>query len=249
MPPTNAMDEALGNDLLAALPTSEFLKIRAGLEPIEFAAGDVLWESDSRNHTVYFPTSAIILLLYESENGLSVEVGIVGHRGLAGVSAFMADVSTKTRAVAFKAGTAFRMSGNSLRTEFSECGDFQAICLAYADMLLGQVTQSAACNTLHTVDQRLCRFLLHMNDEQGGGILRLTHEQISQALGVRRETISISARSLQKNSVIRYSRGKIEILDIERLTGFACECYKQEVDHYRRVLGQYVRNHPQRAPI
>ncbi len=237
------MDDALRNKLLAALPDSEFTKIRPALEQVELAAGDVLWEAESKRHHIYFPTSAIICLLYDAETGVSVEVGITGRQGLVGVSTFMSEASMATRAVAYAAGVAYRMKASAVKSEFAECGDFQDICMYFTQTLIAQVSQTAICNRLHSVEQQFCRFLLYVHDHQEEDLFHLTHEQIAQALGVRRETVSVAASNLQENKVIKYARGRIRLLDRRGLENFACECYRVESDHYRRVLGKYIEKH------
>ena len=243
MPEKNKIDDALRNQLLSALPDGEFQKIRPSLEYVDLANGDILWEAEAKRHHIYFPTTAIICLLYDSETGASVEVGITGRQGLAGVSTFMSEATMATRAVTYRKGGAYRMKAAAVKSEFAECGDFQDICMYFTQTLIAQISQTAICNRLHTVEQQLCRFLLYVHDHHADDTLHLTHEQISQALGVRRETVSLAAANLQENKVIEYSRGRIKILSRKRLNSFACECYDVESDHYNRVLGKYVAKH------
>lgn len=243
MPPSNMMDDARRNQLLAALPDGEFHKIRPSLELVELETGQVLWEAESKRKHIYFPTSAMICLLYDSETGVSLEVGITGRLGLVGVSTFMSEASMATRAVTYRAGEAYRMSAAAVKSEFAECGDFQDICMYFTQTHIVQISQTAICNRLHSVDQQLCRFLLYIHDHQQTNLVILTHEQIAQALGVRRETVSLAAATLQENNLIKYSRGRIKVLDRKGLERFACECYGVETDHYRRVLGKYIAKH------
>lgn len=237
------MDDALCNQLLAALPTYEFLKIRSGLELVEPAAGDVLYEAESKNRHIYFPTSSLILLLYESESGVSIEVGMIGRQGMIGVSAVMSDSPTATRAVVYRPGKAYRMKAAAVKSEFGECGDFQDMCLYFAQSLLSQITQSAVCNRLHSVEQQLCRLLLRMHDLQETDLIHLTHEQIAHALGVRRETVSLAASELQSRELIKYTRGKITLLERNGLEDFACECYQLEMEQHRKLIKKYEANH------
>lgn len=236
--PTKPQDDALRNQLLAALPDSEFQKIRPGLEYVEFENGDVLWEAETKRKHIYFPTTTLICLLYDSDSGVSVEVGITGRQGLVGVTTFMTEASMATRAVAYRKGGAYRMSIKAVKNEFSACGDFQAVCMCFTQTMIAQLSQTAICNRLHSVEQQLCRFLLYAHDHDESDVIYLTHEQIAQALGVRRETVSVSASSLQENKVIEYSRGRITIKDRKRLLNFACECYSVETAHYNRVLAE-----------
>lgn len=243
MPPILANDDALHNRLLAALPEAEFTKIRPSLAEVELDGGQVLWEADGKENAIYFPVSALILLLYETEKGVSLEVGLTGRNGIVGVSTFMGNTSTPTRAVVYSPGKAYKMTAAVAKDEFKQCGDFQDMCLSFAQALIAQITQSAVCNRLHSVDQQVCRLLLRIHDHQGDDTILLTHEQIAQALGVRRETISLAASMLKENGLIKYSRGKIKILDRDALEGFACECYSIETDQYRKLLSKYVRTH------
>lgn len=244
MPSSKSTDDALRNQLLAALPESEFAKIRPSLELVELESGHVLWEAETKRKHIYFPTTAVICLLYDSESGVSIEVGITGRQGLVGVSTFMSEARMATRAVTYRSGEAYRMKADAVKDEFAECGDFQDICMYFTQTLIAQVSQTAICNRLHSVDQQLCRFLLYIHDHQQNDVIELTHEQISQALGVRRETVSLSAASLQKHKLIKYSRGQINVLDRKGIEKFACECYAVETEHYNRVLGKYLAKHP-----
>ncbi len=243
MPSTKSTDDALQNELLAALPESEFKKIRPSLELVELASGDILWEAEAKRKHIYFPTTALICILYEADSGVSVEVGITGRQGLVGISTFMGEAKMNTRAVTYREGNAYRMSAEAVQNEFAECGDFQDVCMYFTQTRIAQITQSAICNRLHSVAQHLCRFLLYVHDHQGSDVVKLTHEQIAQALGVRRETVSVAASSLQDHKLIRYSRGRINILDRKALEAFACECYREEVNQYKRVIRKYVASH------
>ncbi len=243
MPPTNQMDDALCNQLLAALPTNEFLKIRSGLENVELKAGEVLYEAETKGRHIYFPTDSLILLLYESDTGVSMEVGLIGNQGMIGVSAIMGDTPTATRAVVYRSGSAYRMAAPAVKDEFGECGDFQDMCLYFAQSLLAQITQSAVCNRLHSVEQQLCRLLIRMHDLQETDLLRLTHEQIDHALGVRRETVSLAASALQSKELIKYTRGRITLLDRKGLEGFACECYQLETQQHEKLMKKYEAKH------
>ena len=243
MPETNIQDAALHNRLLAALPKDEFDKIRPSLELVSLEPGEILWEAEAQRQHIYFPTTALICLLYDSSEGVSIEVGMTGRQGLVGVSTFMSGASMATRAVAYRGGEAYRMKAGDVKDEFGECGDFQDICMYFTETLIVQISQSAICNRIHSVDQKLCRFLLYIHDHQASGLFLLTHEQIAQVLGVRRESVSVAAAHLQELGLIRYSRGKIELISRKRMENAACECYHVETEHYNRVLGKYIAKH------
>jgi CRP-like cAMP-binding protein len=240
MPPINTIDDARQNLLLGALPESEFERIAPMLEPIELEAGQILWEAEADSRYIYFPTTALICLLYDSDTGASVEVGMVGKQGIVGVWTFMTEARMATRAVTYTTGVAYRMSASDAKTEFDRCGDFNGVILAFTQILIAHIAQGAMCNQLHSVDHRLCRFLLLMHDHLDSSLILLTHEQIAQALGVRRETVSLSARSLQDRGLIRYVRGRIRVLDREALERFTCECYQSDIKHYQRVLKNFM---------
>lgn len=243
MPETKSQDDALQNRLLAALPEGEFRKIRPALELVTLETGEILWEAEEKRRHVYFPTTALICLLYDSSEGISIQVGMTGRQGLVGVSTFMSEASMATRAIAYRQGQAYRMKASDVRDEFGECGDFQDICMYFTQTLIAQISQTAICNRIHSVEQQLCRFLLHIHDHQGSELFLMTHEQVAQALGVRRESVSLAAAQLQQTGLICYSRGKIELLNRKHMESTACECYHVETEHYDRILGKYVLKH------
>jgi CRP-like cAMP-binding protein len=240
--------DALHNELLAALPRVEFESIIHALERVELEVGDVLWESEDERQHIYFPTTALICLLYETEDGMSVEAGIIGRQGLVGVCIYMGDPHMADRAVVFRAGVAYRMKAREVTDEFSDCGDFQDMMMCYTQTVVAQISQSSLCNRLHNVEQQLCRLLLiahdhQLGDEVGQDTILMTHEQMSCILGVRRESVSLAAAALKDKGIIEYARGHITLLDRNLLEDGACECYGVENEHYKRILGQYIRHH------
>jgi CRP-like cAMP-binding protein len=240
MPPINTIEDARQNHLLAALPDGEFERLCPLLEPIELEAGEILWEAEADSRYIYFPTTALICLLYDSDTGASVEVGIIGRQGLVGIWTFMTETRMATRAVTYTKGIAYRMNAVDAKAEFDRCGDFNAVILAFTQILIAHIAQGSMCNQLHSVDHRLCRFLLFMLDHQESNLLLLTHEQMAQVLGVRRETVSLSARSLQDRGLIKYVRGRIRVIDREALERFTCDCYQSDTAHHQRVLENYM---------
>lgn len=243
MAATKTKQDALQNLLLSALPEAEFEKIFPALEVVDLAIDDVLWESDERRNHVYFPTTALICLLYESAEGVSVEVGIAGRHALLGVTTFMGEARMAKRAVVQKAGQAYRMKAEAVTDEFSECGDFQDICMSYTQTLIAQISQNAICNQLHTVEQRLCRYLLVNYDHQQSETFTMTHDQISNVLGVRRESVSLAASTLRDRCLIEYARGKITLLDRKGMETAVCECYGVVKEQYDRILTKYIKTH------
>ncbi len=236
-------DNALENQLLAALPAKEFKKIEPLLKLVDLELNDVLWEMDEKREFVYFPTTAMICLLYESEEGVSIEVGMTGRQGMVGVVTFIGDSRMAKRAVVQREGQAYRMKASDVEKQFADCPDFHDICLAYTQTLIAQISQSAICNRLHSVEQQICKYLLVNQDNLQTKTFSMTHEQISNVLGVRRESVSVSAAQLKDIGAIDYARGQLTILDRRLLKTSACECYAVVKEQYDRILSKYIKQH------
>lgn len=230
MSPTREPEE---NHLLAALPPEVQARIFPHLSLVPLPLGKVLYESGDEMSYVYFPTDAIVSLLYVMESGASAEISVVGNEGLVGISLFMGGESTPSRAVVQSAGHAYRLKGQLLKDEFGRHGDLLLLMLRYTQSLITQMAQTAVCNRHHSVDQQLCRWLLLSLDRLPSNHLTMTQELIANMLGVRREGVTDAAGKLQKLNVIEYSRGHITVLDRARLEELSCECYavvKKETD-------------------
>lgn len=240
MPATKHIHSALMNHLLAALPANEFARLKSDLESVSLPLGKVLYESGDKMTHIYFPTTAIISLLYIMENGATAEIGIAGNNGLIGIALFMGGETTSNRAVVQSGGDAVRMKAKDLKTAFALGGVFQNILLRYTQSLMTQISQTAVCNRLHSVEQQLCRWLLINHDQLQTDKLVMTHDLIANMLGVRREGVSIAAGNLQKLGLIKYVRGTITILDRTGLETVVCECYQVVKDEYDRLLGEYI---------
>jgi CRP-like cAMP-binding protein len=240
MPKTTHSDNALMNHLLAALPMEALARLEPSLEPVSLALGEVIYESGEQLEFVFFPTTAIISLLYIMEDGSTAEIGMAGNDGLVGIALFMGGSTTPNRAVVQSAGNAFRLRAKALNFEFHLSGEFQNILLRYTQYLMTQISQTAVCNRLHSVEQQLCRWLLINHDLLQTNKLVMTHELIANMLGVRREGVSIAAGHLQKKKLIKYVRGTITMLDREGLEATTCECYQVVKEEYDRLLGKYV---------
>ena len=240
MPHETATIHATRNHLLAALPPEELSKLLPKLHRVDVELGQVLYESGDEIEFVYFPTTAIVSMLYIMENGATAEIGIAGSNGLIGYAAFMGGRSTSSRAVVQMAGESLRVLSTDVKSTFAKGGVFQNILLRYVQSLITQISQTAVCNRLHTLEQQLCRWLLINHDQLQTDRLVMTHDLIANMLGVRREGVSVSAGNLQRAGVIKYSRGVIEILDRELLKQYACECYQVVMDEYDRLLGEYI---------
>jgi CRP-like cAMP-binding protein len=224
------------NRLLAVLPEAEWQRWLPQLELVEMPLGEVLYESGGTLSHVYFPTTAIVSLLYVMENGASAEIAVVGNEGLVGVSLFMGGESTPSRAVVQSAGQGIRLEAGAMKNEFNRAGPTLHLLLRYTQALITQMAQTAVCNRHHSVDQQLCRWLLLSLDRLTGDELVMTQELIANMLGVRREGVTEAALKLQHAGLIRYTRGRITVLDRAGLEKRTCECYAVVKKEYDRLL-------------
>ena len=238
--PAQAVPNPRQNYLLRALPTGEWERLSPLLEWVEMPLGQVLYESGSRLRHVYFPTTAIVSLLYVMKDGASAEIAVVGNEGLVGIALFMGGETTPSRAVVQSAGHAYRLKGQLLKDEFTRAAALQHLLLRYTQALLTQMAQTAVCNRHHSVDQQLCRWLLLSMDRLPSNKLTMTQELIANMLGVRREGVTEAAGKLQAAGLIRYSRGHITVLDRTRLEERACECYQVVKKEFDRLLPDVI---------
>lgn len=223
------------NHLLAALPKAEYTRWLPHLQPVDFTLAQVLYESGGELDHVYFPTTAIVSLLYVMEDGASAEIAVVGNEGLVGISLFMGGLTTPSRAVVQGAGAGFRLSAKVLKEEF-KLAPVLHLLLRYTQALITQMAQTAVCNRHHSLDQQLCRWLLLSLDRLHGDELVMTQELIANMLGVRREGVTEGALKLQKAALIEYSRGRITVLNRVGLEARTCECYMVVKKEYDRLL-------------
>lgn len=221
------------NRLLATLPALDYERLLPDLELVPLPLGSAIYEAGGRLGYVYFPTSAIISLLYVMEDGSSAEIALAGNEGLVGIALFMGGETTPSRAVVQSAGHGYRLRAAVLKKEFDRGGMLQQLALRYTQALITQMAQTAVCNRHHSVEQQLCRWLLLSLDRLSSNQLSMTQELIANMLGVRREGVTEAAGKLQKAGLIRYSRGHITVLDRPMLEKRVCECYavvKKEMD-------------------
>jgi CRP-like cAMP-binding protein len=235
-PAASASPDPHQNHLLAALPASDYERLAPHLELIPMKLGDVLYESGSKLHYVYFPTTSIVSLLYVMEDGASAEIAIVGNEGILGISLFMGGDTTPSRAVVQSGGHGVRLKAELLKSEFGRFGPTMHLLLRYTQALITQMAQTAVCNRHHSVDQQLCRWLLLSLDRLATNELSMTQELIANMLGVRREGVTEAARKLQDASLIRYRRGRITVLDRLGLEARSCECYQVVKTEFDRLL-------------
>lgn len=203
----------LQNQLINALPAEAQARLIPLLEWVPMTLGQVLYESGDTLRHVYFPTNAIVSLLYVTESGASAEISVVGNEGIVGVALFMGGESTTNRAIVQSAGHAYRLLGKNFKNELHQHGQLMILMLRYTQALLTQMAQTAVCNRHHSIDQQLCRWLLLSLDRLLSNQLVMTHELIANMLGVRREGVTDAALKLQKLGVIEYHRGHITVLD------------------------------------
>jgi len=228
--------DARANLLLGSLPADEWQRLQPLLEPVAMPLGHVLCEAGQLLTHAYFPTTAIVSLLYVTEGGSSAEIAVVGNEGLIGIPLFMGGGSSPSRAVVQSAGVGYRLPARAIREEFSRAGVLMKLLLRYTQALIAQMAQTAVCNRHHTVDQQLCRWLLLSLDRRQGSELVVTHELIANLLGVRREGVTEAALALQRDGLISYKRGHVSVLDRPGLEARSCECYAVVKGEYDRLL-------------
>jgi CRP-like cAMP-binding protein len=228
------------NQILNALPQAERARLFPHLKLVPLPLGKALYESGDMLRHIYFPTNAIVSLLYVLKDGASAEIAVVGNDGAIGVALFMGGETTTNRAVVQSAGSAYQLTGARLKEEFGRHGELLHILLRYTQALITQMAQTAVCNRHHSVDQQLCRWLLLSLDRLSSDKLTMTQELIANMLGVRREGVTEAAGKLQKLGVIRYRRGEIAVLDRPRLEQLCCECYAVVKTESDRLLPQHL---------
>jgi CRP-like cAMP-binding protein len=217
---------AIRNRILAALPTDQYQRILPHLEPFEFSHGHVIYEMEGTIDYVYFPEGSMISLVTQMLDGKIIEVGLVGNDGMSGLAALFGQAKSAERAVVQIPNGGVRALTSVVQDEFQRAESLQDSLLKYANSLMRQVAQTAACNASHTVEERLSRWLLMCQDRIDSPQLNLTQEFIAEMLGTRRATVNVAAITLQSAELIKYNRGHITITDRTGLEGFSCECYE-----------------------
>jgi CRP-like cAMP-binding protein len=233
----NATTRPPGNLILAFLPPDEHERLRSKLQPVELDQGQILYEAHAEVDQVYFMDHGMISVVSTMKNGASIEVGTIGHEGMAGLSVILGVETMPYRHVVQVAGKARRMSAAALVAEFKPERLLPRLLNRYHAAFNTQVMQGMACNGLHSVVQRCCKWLLTTQDRLGSSELNITHEFLAQMLGVRRASVTEVLRPLQNDGLIRASRGKVVILDPKRLADASCECYGVIRSEYKRLLG------------
>lgn len=222
--------------MLAALSEAAIRPWLQLLEAVDLPLGSVLHETGRVAGHVYFPTTAIASLMFTLEDGCTAETAVIGKEGIVGISTFLGGGSTPSRAVVQSAGRALRLSSRAIKEAFDLHGPVTRLMLRYTQALIAQIAQTGVCNRHHTLDKRLCRWLLSRMDRLTGNELAMTQELIASMLGVRREGITEAALQLQAAGLIHYSRGHMTLLDRPGLERRACECYAVVKKEYGRLL-------------
>ena len=232
------------NHLLNSLPKAEYERLAAHLELVELKAGETLYESQGKLEHVYFPTTAIVSLLYEMESGETAAIAVIGSEAILGIALFMGGATTPNHAVVQCGGYAYRLKSELLNKEFNRAGPVLQLLLRYTQALITQIAQTAVCNRHHSIEQQLCRWLLLSLDRLASDSLTMTQELIANMLGVRREGVTEAAGKLQRAGLIRYSRGRIDVLDRPGLEKTVCECYGVVKLEFDRLLSDIPRGDP-----
>ncbi len=224
------------NHLLAALPPNDYVRLLPFMELYPVDTEEVLHEAGMPVEWIYFPTTAVICIGYMTENGSMPSVALVGKDGLVGLPCIMGNDQATCYATVQSAGFTYRIRASHLKKDLYLKGDLLRMTLLYSQLFFTQVSQTAVCNRLHSIDQQLCRYLLTSADLLERDEFNLTHEFIANMLGVRREGITKSAGKLAQKGLIRYNWGKIQILDKEGLKNEVCECYSVVKNERARLM-------------
>jgi CRP-like cAMP-binding protein len=237
------------NHLLAALPAAEYDRVYPSLELVQMPLGHVLHESGGIMSHVYFPTTAVVSILNVMDDGASTEIALVGNEGIVGVALFMGGETTLNRALVQSAGFGYRMKGQFLKKEFFRADSMQGLLLRYTQALLIQMSQTAACNRHHSLDQQLCRWLLLTLDRLSCNQMKMTQQLIANMLGVHHEGVTEALGKLQSAGLIEYQRGWITVLDRGGLEDRVCECYDVIKKEYDRLLPELINASSQTRPM
>jgi CRP-like cAMP-binding protein len=234
---SNSNHRVPGNRLLAKLPESELARLRSELQSVRLELGQVIYEADRPIEFVYFVEEGMISVVRVMQDGASIEVSAIGNEGIAGGTAVLGVPTLAYRHTVQVPGRARRIAVSAL-TRIARDNGFRGLLDRYQAAFLTQAMQSVACNGLHTIEQRLCRWLLSTRDRTGSSELAITHDFLAQMLGVRRASVTDVLRPLQDEGLIRATRGKVTIVDAERLAVLSCECYAVIRREYERLLGE-----------
>ncbi|MCC5648437.1 Crp/Fnr family transcriptional regulator [Nostoc sp. XA013] len=234
--------EQPANHLLASLAASDYERLVPHLKLVTLSNRQILHEAGERIAQVYFPNKAVVSIITTMEDGSTAEVGIVSNEGMVGIPVILGDNTTTTTAFVQLAGAAMQINADILKNEFNRGGAIQSVLLRYVQAVYSEMAQGAACNRLHTLEERLARWLLTVSDRLESEDFPLTHEFISQMLGVRRSGVTVAASTLSRAGMISYQRGHISILNRDDLEATSCECYRVIQNEFARLLGMKPSN-------
>lgn len=226
--------ESVQNRLLKALPRDQFERLLPHMELVRMTQSKVLYEAGDTVHNLYFPNTGMISLLSMNGDGTTIEVGMVGDEGAVGIPVVLRIDTTPYGAMVQLPCEAVKIKGEIVKAEFDQRGRLDELLLRYTHVLLTQISQSVVCNRFHTIEKRLCRWLLVARDRVNTDTLHLTQEIIAHMLGTSRTGVTTAAGALQRAGFIRYSRGRIVMLDREGMEDFSCECYQITKDEFDR---------------
>jgi CRP-like cAMP-binding protein len=218
------------NRLLSALAAEDYAQLAPHLRTVKMELGATLAYGSSGNNFAYFPTTSVISLICDMENGATAEVALAGNDGLLGTSLFLGGGTAASRAIVGISGEALRLDARILKEQFARCYSFQRILLRYTETLISQISLTAACNRMHKLEKRFCRWLLLIHDRATSDEFVMTQEFIANMLGGRRETVTVAAGHLQDAGLIQYTRGRLKIMDRAGLENSVCECYRPVAD-------------------
>lgn len=232
---SNHPRSAFNNHILSALPRTEYERLYPYLEPVRLPQHKILYVAGDVVRYCYFLLGGMVSLISTTESGRAIEVAMIGNEGMAGIPIVLESNTCPYQVIVQLTGNAMRVKAEAIRATIKQGGSLQSLLLRYAYTVLTQITQSAACASFHLVEARMCRWLLISRDRAHSDTLQLTQEFLSYMLGVPRTSVTTIAVKLQKAGLIRYSRGKIQILDPQGLEDASCECYRvvrEQISHY-----------------
>ncbi len=220
------MNNPQNNHILSALPKKEYQRFSAYLEPVQLSLNNVLLKPDQKSELLYFPTKGIVSLMSVLDASSTTEIGLIGREGMVGTLPFLGKGTSYSQSIVQSPGWAMKVEVEALQAEYDRGEVLQKLLLRYALKLFNQVSQCSACNNHHTVQQRIARWLLMLDDRSDQDTLLMTHQLLAKMLGVRRTGVTEVAKQFQRQEIIDYQRGKIKILDRQALETIACECYQ-----------------------
>ena len=230
------------NEILRRLGNEDWDRLRPHLHPISLSFKQLLYQQGGKIDHVYFPDSGVISIVKVLEDGALIETGTVGNEGLVGLPAVFGIDTSSSRVFCQVPGRALRVRADVVLAERRRGGQFGELLLRFANAMLAMLSQSTACNRAHSLEERMCRWLLMTHDRVGDDSFPLTQEFLAHMLGVRRPTVNLAGTALQRAGLIRYTRGKITIVNRSGLEEASCECYVQMQTEFARSLGKHVKD-------